>query len=97
METKELLKAPQLVVVYAITILLNGEKVLADIAKLGMVFMFFQTKDNQSGMARRSADGGWVFETASDSADRERIRTLFDSLKKQIRQGYFELPNPLRK
>jgi hypothetical protein len=48
-------------------------------------------------MARRSADGGWVFETASDSPDRERIRTLFDSLKKQIRQGYFELPNPLGK
>lgn len=83
--------------IYQQTIPLNGEKVLADIAKLGTVFMFFQTKDNQSGMARRSADGGWVFETARDSPDRERIRTLFDSLKKQIRQGYFELPNPLRK
>ena len=83
--------------IYQQTIPLNGEKVLVDIAKLGTVFMFFQTKDNQSGMARRSDSGGWVFETVSDSADRERIRTLFDSLKKQIRQGYFELPNPLRK
>lgn len=83
--------------IYQQTILLNGEKVLADIAKLGTVFMFFQTKDQQSGMARKSADGSWIFETVSDGADRERIRTLFDSLKKQIRQGYFELPNPLRK
>lgn len=83
--------------IYQQTIPLNGEKVLVDIAKLGTVFMFFQTKDNQSGMAKRSTDGGWIFETMSDSADRERIRTLFDSLKKQIRQGYFELPNPLRK
>ncbi|MBV6449011.1 DUF3450 family protein [Nitrosomonas sp.] len=83
--------------IYQQTIPLNGEKVLADIAKLGTVFMFFQTKDNQGGMARKSADGSWIFETVSDSTDRERIRTLFDSLKKQIRQGYFELPNPLRK
>lgn len=83
--------------IYQQTILLNGEKVLADIAKLGTVFMFFQTKDQQSGMARKSADGSWIFETVGDGADRERIRTLFDSLKKQIRQGYFELPNPLRK
>ncbi|WP_292918065.1 DUF3450 domain-containing protein [Nitrosomonas sp.] len=83
--------------IYQQTILLNGEKVLVDTAKLGTVFMFFQTKDNQSGMARRSKDGGWIFETVSDSADRERIRNLFDSLKKQIRQGYFELPNPLNK
>ncbi|WP_374566989.1 DUF3450 family protein, partial [Nitrosomonas sp.] len=73
------------------------EKVLVDIAKIGTVFMFFQTKDNQSGMAKRSQGGGWIFETVSDSADRERIRNLFDSLKKQIRQGYFELPNPLSK
>ncbi len=83
--------------IYQQTIPLNGEKVLADIAKLGTVFMFFQTKNNQSGMARRSADGGWVFEAVSDSTGRERIHMLFDSLKKQIRQGYFELPNPLRK
>jgi len=83
--------------IYQQTILLNGEKVLVDIAKIGTVFMFFQTKDNQSGMAKRSQGGGWIFETVSDSADRERIRNLFDSLKKQIRQGYFELPNPLSK
>ncbi|UJP06409.1 MAG: DUF3450 domain-containing protein [Nitrosomonas sp.] len=85
--------------IYQQTILLNGEKVLADIAKLGTVMLFFQTKDNQSGIAKRSAPaegGGWRFETVSDSADRERIRNLFDSLKKQIRQGYFELPNPLK-
>lgn len=83
--------------IYQQTILLNGEKVLVDIAKIGTVFMFFQTKDNQGGMAKRSKEGGWTFEAVSDSADRERIRNLFDSLKKQIRQGYFELPNPLSK
>ncbi|SFE18791.1 DUF3450 domain-containing protein [Nitrosomonas sp. Nm166] len=83
--------------VYQQTIPLNGEKVLVDIAKLGTVFLFFQTRDNQSGMAKRTADGGWRYETIDNTADMERIRNLFDSLKKQIRQGYFELPNPLRK
>jgi phage shock protein A len=83
--------------IYQQTILLNGEKVLVDIAKLGTVFLFFQTKDNRSGMARPSAEGGWRFETVENTDEIERIKVLFDSLKKQIRQGYFELPNPLRK
>lgn len=83
--------------IYQQTILLDGESVLVDIAKLGTVFLFFQTRDNRGGMARRSAESGWKFETVDNAGDLERIRNLFDSLKKQIRQGYFELPNPLRK
>ena len=83
--------------IYQQTIPLDGEKVLVDIAKLGTVFLFFQTRDSQSGMARRSADGGWKFEILEDTTEIERVRVLFDSLKKQIRQGYFEIPNPLRK
>jgi len=83
--------------IYQQTIMLNGEKVLVDIAKLGTVFLFFQTKDNQGGMARKLAQGGWKFEIVDNTDDKERIRNLFDSLKKQIRQGYFELPNPLKK
>ncbi len=80
---------------YQQTISLDGEKVLADIAKIGTVFLFFQTRDNRAGMARRS-EGGWKFEAVSTANDTERIAKLFDALKKQIRQGYFELPNPLK-
>lgn len=83
--------------IYQQTILLDGEKVLVDIAKLGTVFLFFQTRDNRFGMAKRLSEGGWKYETVDDTNDIERIKNLFDSLKKQIRQGYFELPNPLRK
>ena len=83
--------------IYQQTILLDRENVLVDIAKLGTVFLFFQTRDNRGGIARRSADGDWKFETVDNTDDIERIKNLFDSLKKQIRQGYFELPNPLRK
>lgn len=83
--------------IYQQTILLDGEKVLADIAKLGTVFLFFQTRDNRAGMAQQVEDSRWKFETVSETGDIERIAILFDSLKKHIRQGYFELPNPLKK
>jgi len=82
---------------YQQTISLDGEKVLADVAKLGTVFLFFQTRDNRAGMARPTEDGDWKFERASASGDIQRIAKLFDALKKQIRQGYFVLPNPLKK
>lgn len=83
--------------IYQQTIMLDGENVLVDVAKLGSVFLFFQTRDNRIGMARRSDNNAWKFETTSASGDVERIAKLFDAFKKQIRQGYFELPNPLKK
>jgi hypothetical protein len=84
--------------IYQQTILLNNEKVLADIAKLGTVFLYFQTRDNRAGMAQSVGGGaGWKFVEVDGSKDNERIAKLFDALKKQIRQGYFELPNPLKK
>lgn len=83
--------------IYQQTISLSGEKMLVDIAKLGTVFLFFQTRDNRVGMAKRDTDNGWKFETVDNTDHIERITKLFDSLKKQIRQGYFELPNPLIK
>lgn len=83
--------------IYQQTIPLEGEKVLVDIAKLGTLFLLFQTRDNRSGMVKRTSDGGWKFEILDDTSEVERVKILFDSLKKQIRQGYFEIPNPLRK
>lgn len=82
--------------IYQQTIMLDEEKILADIAKIGTVFIYFQTKDNRKGMAKKYPDGDWKFVTVDSAKDRERIAKLFDSLKKQIRQGYFELPNPLK-
>lgn len=83
--------------IYQQTITLDGEKILVDIAKLGAVFLFFQTRDHRTGMAHRTENNEWIFKTTDSTKDIERIANLFDALKKQIRQGYFELPNPLRK
>ncbi len=80
--------------IYSQSIALNGENVLVDIAKLGNAMMYFRTRDLRYGRAVESADG-WRFELLTDPADQERTARLFDSLRKQIRQGYFELPNAL--
>ncbi len=73
------------------TIALGNERVLADVAKLGNMALYFRTQDGRVGQAqRRGAD--WQFVEVTAKADSERIRTLFDALGKQIRTGYFELP-----
>lgn len=77
---------------YAQTIELEGESVLADIAKLGVVAMYFETRDGRLGYATRDSNG-WQFVEASGGGQRQQIKALFDALQKQIRVGLFELPN----
>lgn len=80
--------------IYSQTINLNGASVLADVAKLGTVAMYFKTRDDQVGYARPGSNG-WQWIAAESVDDQEQIAALFDALRKQIRQGYFELPNAL--
>lgn len=77
---------------YSQVIPLDGERVLADVAKLGTVAMYFQTSDGDVGQVARAGDD-WRFVTIDDTAGRKQVETLFDSLRKQIRTGYFTLPN----
>lgn len=80
--------------IHAQTIRLNGAEVLADVAKVGAMMLFFRTADGRMGAARQ-AGTEWRFEVSGDDADRKRIAAWFDSLTKQIRQGWFELPNTM--
>jgi len=77
--------------IYSQTIQLNGENLLVEIAKLGTVLMYFKTRDNQYGVVNKH-DNKWTYELLSDTQHVQQVATLFDSLKKQIRQGYFILP-----
>lgn len=77
--------------IYSQTIELNGEQVLVDVAKLGTVLMYFKTRDDQYGQAVRNQQQ-WQFNLLEDEASQLAVAQLFDSLKKQIRQGYFDLP-----
>jgi hypothetical protein len=80
--------------IYTQSINLEGENVLVDIAKLGNAMMYFRTRDLQYGRAVETSSG-WRFELLDSVSDQELVARLFDSLRKQIRQGYFQLPNAL--
>lgn len=79
---------------YKQTVTLGKDQVLADVVKVGSMMLYFKTQDGRMGYARREP-AGWRFVVAAEAADQERIALLFDSLGKQIRQGYFELPAAL--
>lgn len=76
------------------TLTLDGQQVFAEVAKVGNVMLFWRTKDRRYGQARR-AGRGWEFVEITDEPARGQVQAFFDSLDKQIRQGYFELPNAL--
>jgi hypothetical protein len=78
------------------TIVLGGDEILVDVARLGTVALFYRTPDGRVGWAERGSDG-WTWREAPTRADARRVLQLFDSLQKQIRAGWFEIPAALPK
>lgn len=76
------------------TIKLDGEDRLAEVARVGTVMLFFKTPDDEVGYAQKSATG-YSYKKAQTKEQQEQILSLFDAFKKQIRTGYFTLPNAL--
>lgn len=79
---------------YRQTIQLDGEDELADVIRVGMVMLYFKDPDGRVGYADRT-DQGWTYKAFEGEDERRRVMALFDSMKKQIRVGFFELPNAL--
>jgi hypothetical protein len=77
---------------YSQVIRLDGEEVLAEVARLGMVALYFETDQGRVGVAERTEDG-WSWRTVESDQGREQIEKLFESFQKNIRVGYFEVPN----
>lgn len=75
-------------------ITIGEDEKLAKIAKIGSVMMFFATPDDKVGYVKKSADK-YEYVVTSDEEDRKKIIALFDALQKQIRTGYFSVPNAL--
>ena len=71
-----------------------GREVLADVARVGMVMLFFRTEDQTFGRAVRQGDA-WVFQAYEDEAQQQRLKALFEAMEKRIRVGFFEIPNAL--
>ena len=74
------------------TINLDGEDRLAEIARVGTMMLFFKTPDNEVGYVQKNATGH-SYKKAQTKESKEQILALFDAFKKQIRTGYFTLPN----
>ena len=72
----------------------GGEEKLAKVAKIGSTMLFFITPDEQMGYAKKSGEK-YTFVAVDDTESKKEIHDLFDALLKQIRTGYFTLPNAL--
>ncbi|HEY9190575.1 MAG TPA: DUF3450 family protein [Sulfurovum sp.] len=75
-------------------ITLDGKETMAKIAKVGSVMMFFATPDDRVGYVKQEGKT-YSYVVAADNTERDQIIDLFDALQKQIRTGYFTLPNAL--
>ena len=67
---------------------INGKKVLAKIAKIGSVALFFSPPTNEVGFVQ-NAESGYQYKQITDQEDIKQIVTLFDALQKQIKTGFF--------
>lgn len=79
---------------YRQTIEVDGREQLVEVARLGMVFLYFRTPDGKVG-ASIPADTGWTYRAETRPEARKQIEVLFDSLRKNLKEGYFPLPHPL--
>ena len=75
-------------------ITLDGEPIMAKVAKIGSVMLFFATPDQRLGYVTKES-GKYVYKVTTDEVEKAHIVEFFDALRKQIRTGYFMLPNAL--
>lgn len=71
----------------------NGLSQLADVARLGMMALYYRSEDGQVGMAV-PAGGDWNYQPITAREGQRQVEALFDALNKNVRTGHFELPNP---
>jgi hypothetical protein len=79
---------------YSQEITLDGKQHLVEVARVGMVMLYFRTRDGRYGMAQREGQS-WRYVEIKDKPRWLLVAALFDAFKKQIRAGYFSLPQSL--
>ncbi len=70
---------------------LAGQPTLVEVAKVGMLMMFYKLSNGELGYIHLSPEG-WTPKILPNSQSSLLIESFFSSLKKQIRTGYFEFP-----
>ncbi len=71
----------------------GGERHLAEVARLGMAVLYFRLSDGRMGWAVLG-DAGFTFEFLQQARQTRAVADLYDALRKQLRQGVFDLPLP---
>lgn len=79
---------------YQQLIQIAGEEVLADVARVGMLMLYFRTPDERYGAVTKDG-GAWKYVVYQTPEQIEKASTLFDSLEKRVRVGFFDLPNAM--
>ncbi|MEM1010181.1 MAG: DUF3450 family protein [Myxococcota bacterium] len=81
---------------YKQVVVLEGRSKRVEVARVGMVMLFVKTSGGQYGAAH-CVKGKWHFllYTEAQRRARRQVAQLFDGFKKQIRTGYWSLPNAL--
>lgn len=76
------------------SVLIAGEdrKQLVDLARIGMMTLYFQTQDDQVGQLIKTSSGNWEYQLFREPDQTEQVTYLFESMKTQIRTGLFHLP-----
>lgn len=70
---------------------IEGQSFLGEVAKVGMVFLYFQLDDGRAGQAVLGSNG-WTYVFFKEQRELKQVAELIGSVKKQIRTGAFELP-----
>jgi len=80
---------------YKQSILLDGKDQMVEIARLGLTLAYFRTLDDRYGLAAPGPTG-WSFRLLT-GAESKQVEALFSALRKNLKEGYFPLPNPWAK
>lgn len=76
------------------TITLDGKDRLVEVARVGTAMMYFKSPNENVGYVVNNK-GTWTYTEEFNKEKQTQILGLFDAFKKQIRTGYFTLPNAL--
>lgn len=79
---------------YRETVEIDGAPMMVDVVRVGTVGLYLRTGDGRVGAVSR-VGGAWRTAMLDGEAERAQVAALFDGFKKQIRVGFYTLPNIL--
>ncbi len=73
---------------------IGGEIVLAEVARLGLIALFYRSPEGRVGYLQRD-ENAWRARPITDPEAGRQVDELFEALARQVHSGFFLLPNAL--